>query len=1023
MKLGYFIFDKRFIAITLVCILLPIGAYAQVQWEDDGIPVRQGVNIEWFRSAASLEDGTVVYTWSDTRRGDRDVWAQRIDNTGNLLWGEEGVLVNGEINRQEDPVVIGAGDGGCIIAWVDFRNEDAGDIYAQKIDSNGNLLWDSAGVPLCLTAGTQVTLNIVNDTGGGAYMIWEDNRNPGGSDIFGTHINSSGEIVEGWEANGNPIAQATGIQNQHTFWEDGIGGAIIAWHDTRDPSNENLYMQRIAPDGTLLWDEGGKILCDATGVQSNVKMAPDGDGGFIFVWRDRRNENDGDIYTQRVDINGNLLWDSEGVEVYSGTGRQRNPRITQTSDTGAIIVWEDGRNHIEYFDIYAQKIEVSGILAWDSLGIEICTAGNDQREPRIIGDENGGCYIVWEDGRAGGHPNEDIYIQHLDSDGNPLWEEDGKPVCDAVGTQFSPLLRTDSQGKVYAAWGDNRDGSTGIYLQILDGDGIPYLAENGEIVYHGLCGDARDYILLPNGDNVVAIWVDSRNPYLDKQIFMQVIYGDGTMGLDVNGKSITADYPRKKENPDAVLYPESNRITVAWEESYVERRQVIVQSVDIEGNYIWSDSGVAVSNAVSDQYNPHLSVEQPEEDVYDYYVGWTDYNMDFINPVNAVYGQKIRDGELLWDEEGILIGDQPGDDILKDIKGRFFIWQNESWPDFDIYVKLVDENGNTAPGWPEDGLCICGAEGNQSNPKGILTEQGLLVIWEDLRNGSPYFKDIYGQLVSDEGTVQWAGDGVPLIALEQDQFKSALLYYDEIYMAWNDFRNGTDYQLYMQKYNDATAAPLWQENGILVASKMSDNSAPAIINIKNILAVAWEDCRSDTLTDIYAQKLSLDGELLWDDEGIVICNAIKKQMRPEIEQCGEHSAIIIWQDTRSSGKQDIYNIYAQKIDVGDEGIGEHCSDNRPVLYQNYPNPFSTSTKISFNLPSSSWRTESAGIKIYNIKGQLVKQFKIQNSKFKINNVVWNGKDNSGKPVPSGVYLYQVRLDDNVSFTKKMILLR
>ncbi|MGC9337049.1 MAG: T9SS type A sorting domain-containing protein [Candidatus Cloacimonadia bacterium] len=1021
MKLKSFISAKHFIPIILMCTLLPPSGYAQIQWEEDGIPVRQGVNIEWFRSAASLEDGSVVYAWSDTRRGDRDVWAQRVDNAGNLLWGDEGVLVNGELNRQEDPVVIDAGDGGVIIAWVDFREDDAGDIYAQKVDPNGNIAWDSAGVPLCLVAGAQVTLNIINDAAGGAYIIWEDNRNPGGTDIFGTHISAAGEIEAGWVEGGNPIAQASGIQNQHTLWEDGTGGAIVAWHDTREPDNENLYMQRIAPNGTLLWDEEGRILCNASGTQSNVKMAPDGDGGFIFAWRDRRYENDGDIFAQRVNINGNLLWDDEGVEIYSGSGRQRNPRITQASDPGAIIAWEDGRNHIEYFDIYGQKIGLNGSLVWDSRGIEICTADNNQREPRLIGDTNGGCYVVWEDARVGGHPHEDIYIQHVNADGSPLWQENGKPICDAIGTQFSPLLRKNTQGKVYAVWGDNRDGSTGLYLQILDSDGTLYLTENGEIIYHGLCGDARDYILLPNGDNVVAIWVDSRNPYLDKQIFMQVIYEDGSMGLEPNGKSITTEYARKKENPAAVLYPESNCITVAWEESQVERRQVIVQSVDIECNYLWGDSGVAVCNAFSDQYNPHLSAEQSEDNMYDYYVGWTDYNMDFINPVNAVYGQKIREGELLWGEEGVLIGDQPGDDVLTDIKGRFFIWQNESWQDFDIYVKLVDENGNTAPGWPENGFCICGAEGNQSNPRGILTEQGLLVVWEDLRNGSPYFKDIYGQLVTYEGTVLWDEDGVPLIALEQDQFKPALLYHDEIYMAWNDFRSGTNYQMYMQKYEDLTAQPLWQENGSCVASKISDNAPPDIMNIENILAVAWEDCRADTLTDVYAQKLSIDGEQLWDNDGIVICDAIKKQMIPKIAQCGEHSAVIIWQDTRSSGKQDIYNIYAQKIDISDDGIAENSWNNKPVLYQNYPNPFSTSTTISFNIPPH--YKDDAKIEIYNIKGQRVKQFRIKNLEFKIGEVVWDGKDLNGNQVKNGVYFYKLIAGDNTSFTKKMILLR
>ncbi|MCD6330457.1 MAG: hypothetical protein J7M10_08995, partial [Candidatus Cloacimonetes bacterium] len=241
------------ISLLLAFLLITALLSGQTVWQDDGIPIRQGVNIEWYRSGITLEDGSVVYVWSDTRMGDRDVWAQHVDINGNLLWGADGIMVNGEINRQEDPVVINTGDGSVIVAWVDFRNEDAGDVYAQKLDENGNLLWDVSGVPLCLSADVQISLNIVNDAAQGAYVIWQDSRNPGGVDIYGTHIDSSGSIVAGWDTNGNPIAAQNGDQDGHTFWEDGTGGAVVAWHDTREATNENLYMQRISSDGTLLW--------------------------------------------------------------------------------------------------------------------------------------------------------------------------------------------------------------------------------------------------------------------------------------------------------------------------------------------------------------------------------------------------------------------------------------------------------------------------------------------------------------------------------------------------------------------------------------------------------------------------------------------------------------------------------------------------------------------------------------------------------------------------------------------------
>jgi agmatine/peptidylarginine deiminase len=108
------------------------------------------------------------------------------------------------------------------------------------------------------------------------------------------------------------------------------------------------------------------------------------------------------------------------------------------------------------------------------------------------------------------------------------------------------------------------------------------------------------------------------------------------------------------------------------------------------------------------------------------------------------------------------------------------------------------------------------------------------------------------------------------------------------------------------------------------------------------------------------------------------------------------------------------------------GITEN--DELPDLYeynflQNHPNPFSTSTTISFNIPTNYTNLhEKARIKIYNIKGQLVKEFKIKNSKLKIDNVVWDGTDMNGRQVPSGVYLYQLSVGD-FQVNRRMLLLR
>jgi hypothetical protein len=88
------------------------------------------------------------------------------------------------------------------------------------------------------------------------------------------------------------------------------------------------------------------------------------------------------------------------------------------------------------------------------------------------------------------------------------------------------------------------------------------------------------------------------------------------------------------------------------------------------------------------------------------------------------------------------------------------------------------------------------------------------------------------------------------------------------------------------------------------------------------------------------------------------------------------------------------------------------------LHQNYPNPFNPETQISYDLPNDSW----VKLSIYNIRGQKVKTlvdgFEAAGHKV----VIWDGTNEEGEQVASGVYFY--RLDaGEFTATKKIVLLR
>ena len=89
-----------------------------------------------------------------------------------------------------------------------------------------------------------------------------------------------------------------------------------------------------------------------------------------------------------------------------------------------------------------------------------------------------------------------------------------------------------------------------------------------------------------------------------------------------------------------------------------------------------------------------------------------------------------------------------------------------------------------------------------------------------------------------------------------------------------------------------------------------------------------------------------------------------------------------------------------------------------IHLSNYPNPFNPSTTISFVLNTEI--TEDTKIEIYNIKGQIIRQYSIFNNQ---SSIVWDGTNQHHNQVSSGIYLYRIKTDDFVSETKKMILIK
>jgi hypothetical protein len=370
-----------------------VSASGVPMWTADGVVVCAATFDQ--TSPVICPDGTggAIIAWRDHRSGSFDIYAQRLDAHGAPQWTANGVAVCDIINNQYAPAITPDGSGGAIVVWYDFRALNY-DIYAQRIDANGVTQWTFGGIGLCSAQYNQNDPVIVGDGAGGAVVAWTDVRN-GNADIFARRVNAAG--VGQWTANGTALCLETHSQVSPVAVTDETGGAIVAWRDLR-AGNSDVYAQRIDGAGTVSWTANGVAVCSAALEQLHVNMIPDGAGGALLAWDDVR-AGTADIFAQRVNASGAAQWSPNGAVVCSAIGNQTLPWLSTDGASGAIVSWQDARG--ANADIYAQRIDATGATAWASNGIALCNATAHQTAPVSCAVGSGGAVAAWIDARAG----------------------------------------------------------------------------------------------------------------------------------------------------------------------------------------------------------------------------------------------------------------------------------------------------------------------------------------------------------------------------------------------------------------------------------------------------------------------------------------------------------------------------------------------------------------------------------------------------------------------------------------------
>ena len=946
---------NMFRRILFIQFLLTVAA-AQFDWVDDGVPVRQGVHIEWQRSGDVSPNGDMIFSWSDTRNGIRDVFAQKVNSEGEKLWGSDGIAVVTSDGRQEDPILIADGEGGAFIIWADYKDEPdtEGDVYAQHVSSEGNLLWGVTGVALTNRSGQQTSLNMCRDGEGGVFAIWKDYQPSSYGHIYGTHISADGSIIN--QGEGIPIVAYDSYKGYASLEFSGTGSAVLVWQDERygngngvwdegEPySDDNgngvwdegewfeelngvdLFSQRISNEnGELLvhWgttEDGGKQICSSLKDQINPRVTHFNEFNTIIVWEDNRTNGlngnpKNDIYIQFLNEMGENLLSENGLPIsVSPSWVKQLPRV-KSDGTFAFVVWEDERTSPNWqysSDIFGQKVDTNGSFSWTENGRQIVSYFRKQEQVRLTPDGTGGIYIGWEDERNSSTPEIEIYLQYIDPSENEL-TENGISICSAQYLQRAPLLKKDGSGGVYVLWEDQRTGSSAIYMQHLNSSQEISLELDGELQYYGIGTDGGGHsyslgsLYLGQDENLL-YWQDLRS---GRRAYGQKISSDfGSEMLD-NG-TILCDDPTQSKTK---VVKTNLNLFLGYLNDEAEQL-ASYQVLDMNLTPIDDGDGQLVDQSTDSQPSFDIVIG---EDGYVYYIysKW----VDFWEYFTEIFIQKFdEDGNPQWGSP-IQLTSSTAEDIVKSVHPRsgggcVILYEFSSGGFTTLKSLTVDSDGQyTEPVDLTNESSI-----NQFYEASVSSDNFIFVTWKDSR-GNDY--DIYGQFLSSQGNLLGNDEGIEIAGYISDQTNSTVALNtqgNEILVCWEDnqFNENADISCSKINVNDYSIGEL-----INVAITDDEEMNPfAFSSESGTYLIAWENRVGGLDTEIFYQELN-ENNFVHEDNGLVVCDAPFDQMNPQIGLYSEteNSYIIYWDDKRSTGKAELTNIFCQSVTLSsNEGM-------------------------------------------------------------------------------------------------------
>lgn len=483
------------------------------------------------------------------------------------------------------------------------------------------------------------------------------------------------------------------------------------------------------------------------------------------------------------------------------------------------------------------------------------------------------------------------------------------PLCTTTNDQVGPTIVSDGAGGAIVTWGDNRSGTSyDIYAQRVNAVGLPQWTADGIALCTATNSQASPMIVSDHAGGAIVTWYDRRSGS-NNDIYVQRVSASGTPQWTADGVALCT--ATNDQNNPTVVSDGSGGAIITWYDRRSGDFDIYAQRVNSAGVPQWTADGVALCAAAKIQEFPAIASDGAGGAI----VTWQDF----------------RNGTA-------------------------------SYFNYDIFAQRVNAAG--APQWTADGVALCTSAFSQISPAIVPDGAGgAIVAWQGYRSGTNY--DIDAQRVNAAGMPQWTADGVALCAAPSDQ-SHPMIASDRAggaIVTWQDYRSGTDADIYCQRASSA-GVPKWTANGVALCTAANGQYYPTIASDDvGGAIVTWQDQRSGANYDIYAQRVNTMGTAQWTGDGVVLSTAANDQLNPASVSDGAAGAIATWQDQRDGNA----DIYAQNVNA-DGTLGRATATvPRLALLSIQPNPSVGDLRISFSLVDFA----PAMLELYDLTGRRI----------------------------------------------------